>query len=137
MIAEALVRIGAAVFVGFIIGFFSWAKSIRVFILIALGSALVTITSVEFFRLLDLPLIADPGRLAAQIITALGFLGTGLIWMAEKSERKSLPVAASLWVTAILGMAIGIAQAAIAAAIVFMVLLFYILSNLGLQRRKM
>lgn len=128
MVAETLVRVGVAALIGFIIGYLSWAKNIRVFILIALGSALVTTTSAEFFKLLDLPWIADPGRLAAQIIAALGFIGTGLIWISEKSEVKGLPIAASLWVTAILGMMTGIAKAEIIAAIVFMVLLFYFLS---------
>lgn len=136
MLGEQIIRIAVAAVVGLGIGYISWAQNIRVFIIIAMGATLVTITSAEFFKLLDLPWIADPGRLAAQIIAALGFIGTGVIWISEDSKVKGLPVAASLWVTAILGIMIGIGDTNTLIGIVFLILLFYFLSNFKFRIKR-
>lgn len=129
MPGEELIRIVASAIVGLVFGYISWGQNIRVFILIAMGATLITITSTEYFKMMDLPWIADPGRLAAQIIAALGFIGTGLIWISENSKVKGLPVAASLWVTAILGIMIGIGQTNTLIGTFFLIFLFYFLSN--------
>ena len=50
---------------------------------------------------------ADPGRLSAQIIVALGFIGSGLIWISPEKKVEGITTAAALWLTAIVGMAIG------------------------------
>jgi len=68
----------------------------------------------------------DPGRIAAQIVTGIGFLGAGTI-MRHGSTVKGLTTAASLWMTAALGMAIGFGcyvLAVIAAALSFLALTF-------------
>jgi uncharacterized membrane protein YhiD involved in acid resistance len=81
-------------------------------------------TSIGFFRNLGLPWVSDPGRIAAQIISALGFLGTGLIWVSEDFKVKGLSIAASLWLTAILGILIGAGMQKI--VIIFIVVLLFI-----------
>ena len=124
----AIIRIVFAALMGLALGYISGFRNVRIFVLIAAGSTLLTIVSVEFFRPLALPLMADPGRIAAQIIVALGFLGTGLIWISEDSKVKGLPVAGSLLVTAIIGILIGIGNSARILAVVFLLLLFYLLS---------
>ncbi len=124
----AIIRIIMSALVGLAIGYISWFRNVRIFILITTGSTLLTIVSVEFFRPLALPLMADPGRIAAQIIVALGFLGTGLIWISEDSKVKGLPVAGSLLVAAIMGILIGISNSAKIFAVIFLLLLFYFLS---------
>lgn len=79
-----------------------------VFALIGMGSALITTVSLEFFKPSAYPWTGDPGRIAAQVISALGFIGTGLIWKSEKDNKvKGISVAASIWVTSILGLLIG------------------------------
>jgi putative Mg2+ transporter-C (MgtC) family protein len=77
----------------------------RTHILISLGAALLTELSigisfsVEGFR-------ADPGRIAAQIVTGVGFLGAGTI-LQGKGNIVGLTTAASIWVVAAIGMAVG------------------------------
>ncbi|HNX28518.1 MAG TPA: MgtC/SapB family protein [Syntrophomonadaceae bacterium] len=136
MWGEALVRIAVATLVGLVFGYLSWARNIRVFIIITVGATLVTITSVEFFKLSGLPWVADPGRIAAQIIVALGFLGTGLIWISEDSKVKGLPVAGSLLVTAIIGMLIGLGDVRTLLVVIFLLLLFYFLSYFEFNVRR-
>ena len=126
--AAAIIRIIISALVGLAIGYISWFRNVRIFILITTGATLLTIISVEFFRPLALPLMADPGRIAAQIIVALGFLGTGLIWISEDSKVKGLPVAGSLLVAAIIGILIGIGSSVKTFAVIFLLLLFYFLS---------
>ena len=126
--AAAIIRIIISALVGLAIGYISWFRNVRIFILITTGATLFTIISVEFFRPLALPLMADPGRIAAQIIVALGFLGTGLIWISEDSKVKGLPVAGSLLVAAIIGILIGIGSSVKTFAVIFLLLLFYFLS---------
>lgn len=100
-----------------------YVSTARTFIIICMGSALVTITSVEFFKMFDSAWYSDPARLSAQVVSALGFIGVGLIWMSEDRKIRGLSVAASLWITAIIGIMVGIGLLKIA----FIVLLFLIL----------
>ncbi len=136
MMSEALIRIALATLIGLIIGYLSWIRNVRVFILITVGAALITITSVDFFKLLDLPWIADPGRIAAQVIAALGFLGTGLIWISDDSRVKGLPVAGSLLVAAIIGILIGMGDTKTILTVIFLLLLFYFLSYIEFKVRR-
>ena len=106
-------RIFTAGFLGFLIGMLN--KSVydqpfaRLFSIICMASCLLTVTSMEFFKMMDLPWVADPGRLSAQVLSALGFLGTGLLWIGRDNKIRGLSVGASMWFTAILGMMVGIA----------------------------
>lgn len=102
----------------------------RLFAIICMGACLLTIISMEFFKYLALPWSSDPGRISAQVISALGFLVTGLIWIADDNDVKGLSAAASLWFTAILGIMVGAGlwQVGFIGAI-FLLLIFY-LSNL-------
>ncbi|HOV43219.1 MAG TPA: MgtC/SapB family protein [Syntrophothermus lipocalidus] len=94
----------------------------RTMILITIGAALVTIVSAEFFKGLGNPWFADPGRIAAQVVSALGFMGTGLIWITDSREMKRLWTAAAVWVSAILGMLIGMGRLLLSGAVLIMVI---------------
>lgn len=107
MLGNFLLQIIVAAVVGTLIGIKTHSAASRMFVVICTGATLVTIVSTEFYKVVDYPWLGDPGRLSAQIIVALGFLGTGLIWVSEKREVKGLSVAASLWLTAIMGILIG------------------------------
>jgi putative Mg2+ transporter-C (MgtC) family protein len=74
----------------------------RTHLLVALGSAGFTILSISAFPAPG----ADPARVAAQIVTGIGFLGAGAI-LKEGLSIHGLTTAASLWVAAALGMAAG------------------------------
>ena len=86
------------------------AAGLRTHILVALGSALFTLVSAygfrEFLTSGQAIVRADPSRIAAQIVTGIGFLGAGVIFRQGASVR-GLTTAASLWVVAAIGMAAG------------------------------
>lgn len=107
----------------------------RLFAIICMGACLLAITSTEFFKLLDLPWASDPGRIAAQVVSALGFLGTGLIWVSEDQNVKGLSAGASLWFTAILGIMIGAGLGEIGFIGVVFLLIIYFLSDLNARRK--
>lgn len=84
----------------------------RTHLLVSLGSCLFCITSIEFYRLYGNfsgtgPIGVDPGRIAAQVVTGIGFLGAGAI-IRERASVRGLTTAACLWVAAALGIACGI-----------------------------
>ncbi|GMR01692.1 MAG: hypothetical protein BMS9Abin20_0011 [Acidimicrobiia bacterium] len=72
----------------------------RTYALVASGSALFTVLSIEAFA------DADPSRVAAQIVTGIGFLGAGIIFRQGMSVQ-GLTTAAGLWSVAAIGMAAG------------------------------
>lgn len=76
----------------------------RTFALVCLGASLVMITDEYLVFHYG---TGDPARLAAQVISGIGFLGVGTIIVTGKSYVKGLTTAAGLWTTACLGIAIG------------------------------
>lgn len=79
------------------------SAGMRTHALVALGSALFTVIP----SLLTGPTI-DPTRIAAQVVTGIGFLGAGIIFFEPSHERvKGLTTAAGVWVAAAIGMAVG------------------------------
>jgi putative Mg2+ transporter-C (MgtC) family protein len=77
------------------------AAGLRTNILIAMGSALFTLMSIELARG-----GADPTRIAAQIVTGIGFLGGGAI-LREGATVRGLTTAATIWMNAAIGVAAG------------------------------
>ena len=94
-------------------------------LLVSLGSAVFTVMSIYGFTGVtgagQLALV-DPSRVAAQIVTGIGFLGAGAILKYGTSVR-GLTTAASLWVTAGVGMAAGTGQLAVAIVTTLVVIL--------------
>ncbi len=75
---------------------------LRTMALVSIGAALFTIVSIIGFG------SADPARVAAQIVTGIGFLGAGTIIRSGDSDTvRGLTTAASIWLTAAVGMAVG------------------------------
>jgi putative Mg2+ transporter-C (MgtC) family protein len=93
----------------------------RTYALVAFGSALFTIISMNAFT--DYT-SADPTRMISQIIVGIGFIGAGLI-IFDKHQVGGLTTAAALWATASIGIAVGIGWYSIAlfsTALVFILL---------------
>ncbi len=114
MPTEYMIRLLIAAVLGAIIGldreYRTKAAGFRTHFLVALGSALFMIVSVHGFD--DLPkdqmtLRMDPARIAAQVVTGIGFIGAGTI-IFQKNMVKGLTTAAGLWVTAAIGLACGV-----------------------------
>jgi len=76
----------------------------RTYILVYLGSALIMVLSMYGFS--DFPTTGDPARLAAQVVSGIGFLGAGTI-LRDGVSVKGLTTAASLWVVSSIGLAAG------------------------------
>jgi putative Mg2+ transporter-C (MgtC) family protein len=94
----------------------------RTMILIAVGAALFTILSQRMAHV-----TGDPGRIAAQIVTGVGFLGAGTI-LRERRQVVGLTTAAAIWMVASLGMGAGMGayrMTLVAAALVLIVLLAF------------
>jgi len=95
----------------------------RTAVLICLGAAVMTIVSI---RIAGTSGSADPGRIAAQVVTGVGFLGAGAI-IQSRGSVIGLTTAASIWVTAGIGIAVGAGYylAGILTSILTVVILFF------------
>lgn len=78
---------------------------IKTFALVSLGSAVATVLNIYLAYLPELE--ADVSRIPAGVVSGIGFLGAGTILVTGKKQIKGLSTAATLWVTACMGMAIG------------------------------
>lgn len=97
---------------------------IRTFALISMGATLAMLISIyvpqEYMGLKN----GDPGRIAAQVITGIGFLGAGAI-IQMKGSVKGLTTAAGIWMIATIGMTVGLGMywLAVAATLLILVIL--------------
>ena len=78
----------------------------RTHILVCVGSCLIMLTSMHIYDIYNGIASVDPGRIAAQVVTGVGFLGAGTI-IRYKASVKGLTTAASLWAIAGVGLAVG------------------------------
>lgn len=106
---------------------------LRTFALISMGATLAMILSIyvpqEYLGLKN----GDPGRIAAQVITGIGFLGAGAI-IQSKGSVRGLTTAASIWIVATIGMAVGVGLYTL--SIVATLLIILVLAGLeGIERR--
>jgi len=82
------------------------AAGMRTHILVCIGSTTITLASVEIGLGVQGGLRGDPGHIAAQIVSGIGFLGAGAI-LREGLTVRGLTTAASIWATAGIGIALG------------------------------
>jgi putative Mg2+ transporter-C (MgtC) family protein len=117
-------RLIAAAGLGLAIGFereiHGHPAGLRTHMLVALGSALFTVLSIRGFLGEPGTAPVDPTRIAAQIVSGIGFLGAGAI-LKDGIVIRGLTTAASLWATSAVGMAAGASEyviAVVAAAVI-------------------
>ncbi len=100
-----IVKLLAAFLIGGLIGgereFRDKAAGLRTIILICVGACLFTIFSVK------IAVFGDPGRIAAQVVTGVGFLGAGVI-LHRQGQIRGLTTASTIWLAAALGVGVGI-----------------------------
>lgn len=96
----------------------------RTHFLVGLGSGLLMVLSIHGFdEFLGIPGIQrDPSRMAAQVISGMGFIGAGCI-IFQKNAVKGLTTAAGLWVTSAIGMTAGAGMYGLALVATALVLL--------------
>jgi len=112
------------------------AAGLRTHIMVCLGSCLMMLLSIYGFALFvyEVNVRVDPARLAAAVITGVGFLGAGTILHTGRGVT-GLTTAASIWVTAAIGLGVG-AGFYFAAAVSTLLVLF-VLWALNILERKM
>jgi len=113
MISETdiLIRLGLAALLGMIVGYERERQNqpagLRTHAILAIGSCLAMTISINI-AMQFVPAVpnGDPGRLAAQVVSGIGFLGAGAI-LRYGTNVKGLTTATSLWTIAIVGLAVG------------------------------
>jgi putative Mg2+ transporter-C (MgtC) family protein len=127
---EIVLRLFVAAALGSVIGFererLLWAAGLRTHMLVCVGACLIMIVSAFGFSdvLGTEHVILDPSRIAAQVVSGIGFLGAGSILLRGEIIR-GLTTAASLWTVAAIGLAVGggLYLAAFAATIIILAIL--------------
>ena len=120
--AEMAVRSIVAAIFGLLIGMERrgghTGAGMRTFSLICMGSALFTVLSAQGFG----P-GTDPSRLAAQIVTGIGFIGAGVIWRQREEAIHGITTAAAIWVSAAVGIAVGLGYYVLSSSLTVVVML--------------
>ncbi|HEX3011493.1 MAG TPA: MgtC/SapB family protein [Syntrophomonadaceae bacterium] len=101
---------------------------LRTYTLVCVGSALAMVVSLDMYFQYYKSVNADPGRIAAQVVSGIGFLGAGTI-MREGATVRGLTTAAGLWVVACIGLAVGAGMylpAIAATALILFILIYFV-----------
>jgi putative Mg2+ transporter-C (MgtC) family protein len=138
---ELMLRLSIAVVLCGLIGFERSARDevagLRTHILVGLGAALFTLVSAYGFSdYYGTGEVADPTRIAAQIVSGIGFLGAGAI-IRQGLNVRGVTTASSLWIVGAIGMACGIGfyvGAVVTTALVLVVLIFMRPLRIALMR---
>lgn len=105
----AALRIFMAVIVGGLLGLERGMKNrpagMRTYMLVCVGSCIIMLTNQYVYQSFG---TGDPTRLAAQVVSGIGFLGAGTIIVTRRNQIKGLTTAAGLWSSAGVGLALGI-----------------------------
>lgn len=111
---EVVLRLLTAAVLGSVIGVnrsrLAWTAGLRTHMLVSVGAALAVIVSAYGFNhaLQQDHVVLDPSRIAAQVISGIGFLGAGTILFLQKEQViRGLTTAAGLWAVASIGLAAG------------------------------
>ena len=132
---DIFIRLGTAALAGGLIGFerelHGKEAGLRTHCLVALGSALIMLISIEMYNVYSVLASVDPSRIAAQVVTGIGFLGAGSI-IRSKTGVTGLTTAAGLWTASGIGLACGLGffRGAIIASIIALFVLV-IFSKVG------
>jgi len=131
-----------ATFLGGLIGFEREAHGkeagFRTYALVCLGSALIMVVSVQIFEIYQGLAEVDPGRVAAQVVSGVGFLGAGAI-IRYPQGVKGLTTAAGIWTAAGIGLACGIGafhSAIVTTVLALLILIVFSKVNRMLEARN-
>lgn len=121
MTIEMVLKMVIALLLGALVGLErEWKKKpagLRTHMIVSMGACLFTLVSVYSFS-------ADPARIAAGIVTGIGFIGAGTI-MASRLHVHGITTASTLWVVAAIGLGVGVGlyiPTVVSAVLVFLVL---------------
>lgn len=130
--SEIIFRLVLAAVLGGLIGLeresLNRPAGLRTYTLVCLGSALAMVVSLDMYFQYYQTVNADPGRIAAQVVSGIGFLGAGTI-LREGATVRGLTTAAGLWVVACIGLAVGAGlyvPAVVTTVLILFVLIYFI-----------
>lgn len=133
----AALKLGCSLLLGAVIGterqFRRHEAGIRTFTLICLGATTAMLISIWIPQCYPDFLNGDPGRIAAQVLSGIGFLGAGAI-IQSKGSIRGLTTAACIWVVAVIGLAVG-AGMYLSAFLTTLLTLFVLISLEQLERK--
>lgn len=105
---SVLFRVGMSMLFGGILGYGRGKKrrpaGLRTYLVVCVGSSLAMLTGIFLNEMTG---SGDAGRIAAQVISGIGFLGAGTILVTRNNQVKGLTTAAGLWAAACVGLALG------------------------------
>jgi putative Mg2+ transporter-C (MgtC) family protein len=132
---EALLRMAIAVLVGCIVGadrnMRGKPTGVKTLGLVALGACLVTMAGAGFV-FGDINASSNASRAVQGVVTGIGFLGAGVIVQNQAEEKiRGLTTAASIWVTAALGVVCGVGAWSIALVATLLLVLLLVLGRLA------
>ncbi|MEO8852763.1 MAG: MgtC/SapB family protein [Ginsengibacter sp.] len=110
---EILFRLFLAALFGALVGLErerkDWTAGMRTHMMVCLGSALIMLVSTYGFSdILGTPnVVLDPSRIAAQVVSGIGFIGAGTILFMRQGRIRGLTTASGLWTVAAIGLATG------------------------------
>lgn len=135
----ALTRLGISLLLGVCIGIerqlHKHAAGLRTFTLICLGSTLAMLVSIYICQTNTELHNGDPGRIAAQVLTGIGFIGAGLI-IKTLDGITGLTTAASIFMTAVIGLAIGCGMILIGSVATALTLIVLVSANFVRFRKR-
>lgn len=129
---EIIFKLSLACILGALIGLeresLNRPAGLRTYTLVCVGSALAMVVSIDIYLQYYHTVNADPGRIAAQVVSGIGFLGAGTI-MREGATVRGLTTAAGLWVVACIGLAVGSGMyipAVVTTVLILFVLIYFV-----------
>lgn len=137
---EILIRLLCAALFGALIGLErerkDWAAGMRTHMMVCVGAALVMMVSAFAFSdvLGQEHVVLDPSRIAAQVISGIGFIGAGTILFLKQGTIRGLTTASGLWTVAAIGLATG-GGMYFAAAVTTLIALIILWALQPLERR--
>ncbi|MEN6530072.1 MAG: MgtC/SapB family protein [Anaerolineaceae bacterium] len=138
---EILIRLGLAALLGMVVGYERERQNqpagLRTHAILAIGSCLAMTVSINLsMQFESVGANGDPARIAAQVVSGIGFLGAGAI-LRYGTNVKGLTTATSLWTIAIVGLAVGaghyFSAAGTTVALLFVLVLLNILEKRAIQ----
>lgn len=105
IVVRILISLAFGAILGLDRGLKSRPAGLRTYILVCVGSCIVMMTNQYVHQVFD---TGDPVRMAAQVVSGIGFLGAGTIIVTRRNQIRGLTTAAGLWASACVGLAIGI-----------------------------
>ncbi len=129
---EIILKLALACLLGGIIGLeresLNRPAGLRTYTLVCMGSTLAMIVSLEMYYQFQATVNADPGRIAAQVVSGIGFVGAGTI-IREGATIRGLTTAAGIWVVGCIGLAVGAGMyipAIVTSILVLFVLIYFV-----------